>query len=140
MTAGQSWELQQAVYDRLSAQLIGQGPNSADVKVYDHAPANPARVHCRVDGFNVVQRSIKSNKTQHFFSVHIFDRPESESAAGRGQKTSKNLQEVVVAALHDWLPSVTGASEVRHEDSFIAPDEDGLTQHAASRFSIHIGG
>lgn len=140
MTAGQSWNVQQAIHARLTAQLVGQGPGASDVVVFDHVPADPARVHCRIDGFNIVQRQIKCDSTQNFFSVHVFDRPESESGAGRGQKTVKVLQQTVIAALHNWLPSVTGASEVRHEDSFIAPDEDGLTQHASSRFSVHIGG
>lgn len=140
MTAARAWATQQAIYARLTAQLASQGPDSSDVEVFDHVPSNPARVHCRIDGFNIVQLPIKCDNTKHFFSVHIFDRPESESGAGRGQKTVKELQQTVIAALHDWLPSVTGASEVRHIDSFIAPDEDGLTQHAASRFSVHIGG
>lgn len=138
MTVAQSWAFQQALYTRLVAQLTGQGPGGADVAVYDHVPQDPARIYCRIDGFNAVQRPIKCNSTQHFFTAHLFDRPESATGAARGQKTVKQLQATIVAALHDWDPSVTGASEVRHEDSFIAPDDDGLTQHAASRFSVYI--
>ena len=139
MSAQQGWALHQAVYARLGAQLAGQGPNGTNIEVFDHVPENPARVHCRIDGFNMLQRQIKANKTRHFFIVHLFDRPTTQGGAARGQKTVKQLQQTVIAALHGWLPSVTGASAVRHEDSDIAPDEDGLTQHALSRFSIYIG-
>lgn len=139
MSVSVSWPLQQAIYSRLTAQLAGQGPAGSSVSVYDYVPSSPPRVHVRIDGFNANQRPIKADKTQHYFSVHVFDRPTSDSDAGRGQKTAKVLQQTIVAALHDWKPSVTGASEIRHVESFIAPDEDGLTQHAASRFSVHIG-
>lgn len=138
MSVQQSWSLQQAIYARLVAQLAGQGPNSSNVAVFDHVPEDPDRVHCRIDGFNAVQRLIKSDKTQHFFFVHIFDRPTSDTSAGRGQRTAKQLQQRVVAALHDWNPSVTGASQIQHQDSTIDPDDDGLTQHAVSRFAVHI--
>lgn len=140
MTAQESWTLQQAVYARLVAQLAGLGPGGANVAVFDHVPRDPARVHCRIDGFNVTQRPIKADKTSHGFNVHLFDRPTDQTASARGQRTVKELQEAVVAALHNWQPAVTGASAVRHETSFIAPDEDGLTQHAASRFTCFIGG
>lgn len=138
MSAQQGWALQQAVHARLVAQLAGQGPNGSNVSVYDHAPGTADRVHCRIDGFNTVQRPLKSNKTQHFFNVHFFDRPTTEGGSARGQKTVKVLQQTAIAALHEWLPSVTGASEIRHVTSDIAPDEDGLTQHAISRFSIYL--
>lgn len=131
MSAQQSWALQQAVYARLTAQL--------SVTVFDYVPENPDRTHCRIDGFFVAQRLVKSDKTRHIFNVHIFDRPTTGSTAGRGQKTAKQLQQSVIAALHDWKPSVTGAAQIRHEESSIEPDEDGLTQHAVSRFSIYIG-
>ena len=139
MTAQEAWALQQAVYARLTAQLVGQGPGGTNVIVYDSVPDSPAQVHCRIEGFDVFQREIKANKTLHGFSVHFYDKPTTAAPGARGQKVSKQLQAVAIAALHEWLPSVTGASEVMHEDSFIAPDEDGLTQHAASRFSVHIG-
>lgn len=138
MSAQQRWELQQAVYDRLTAQLAGDGPDGADVTVYDHVPADPSRVHARIDGFNIVQRPIKSDKTLYGFNVHVFDRPTDQSSAARGQKTVAELQEKVVTALHGWLPGVTGASAIRHDTSDVMPDEDGLTQHALSRFTIHI--
>lgn len=138
MSAQQAWALQQAVFARLTAQLAGQGPGASDVTVYDSPPRDPDRIHARIDGFNIVQRSIKSDKTQHAFNVHLFDRPTSESGSARGQKTVKELQETVISALHEWLPVVTGASEIRHDNSGIAPDEDGLTQHAFSRFTVHI--
>lgn len=147
MSAQQRWELQQAIYARLTAQLAGQGPGGANVTVYDHVPADPPRIHVRIDGFNIVQRQIKANKTLHGFNVHVFDRPTSESGSARGQMTVAVLQEKIIAALHDWVPlngsvspvvAVTGASAIRHDDSFVAPDEDGLTQHAASRFQVYI--
>ena len=147
MSAQQEWALQVAVYDRLIAQLMGQAPGGEDVEVYDHVPANPPRVHCRIDGFTVVQRAIKADKTLHGFTVHIFDRPTTQGSAARGQKTAKELQEKVIAALHGWRPidpslspagPVTGAGEIRHSDSYITPDEDGLTQHAVSRFTVYI--
>lgn len=138
MSVSVSWPLQQAIYTRLVAQLAGQGPNGSDVAVYDHVPADPTRVHVRIDGFNAVQRPLKSDKTQHFFFVHVFDRPTGGDDSGRGQKTAKVLRQTIVAALHDWNPSVTGASKIRHEQSTIETDEDGLTQHAFSRFNVHI--
>lgn len=139
MTVSQSWAFQQALHTRLEAQLAGQGPAGADVTVYDHVPTSPARVHCRIDGFNAVQRPWKADKTEHFFSVHVFDKPTSETATAQGQKTVKVLQQTIVAALHLWDPSVTGASPVKHQGSEIVPDDDALTQHALSRFSVHIG-
>lgn len=138
MSAQQQWALQQAVYARLTAQLAGQGPDSSNVTVYDHAPADPPRVHCRIDGFNTVQRLLKSNNTEHLFNVHFFDRPTSETGSARGQSTVSQLQQTAIAALHDWKPSVTGASEIRHIASDIADDEDGLTAHAISRFTVFI--
>lgn len=140
MTASQAWALQQALYTKLTTTLAGQGPGGANVAVFDHVPANPDRLHCRIDGFNTVQRLIKADKTFHAFNVHLFDRPTTEAGAARGQSTVKQLQSTVIAALHEWTPAVSGASAVRHEDSFIAPDDDGLTQHASSRFGIYIGG
>lgn len=147
MSVQRRWEIQQAIYSRLTAELAGQGPGGANVTVYDHAPADPPRVHVRIDGFNVVQRPIKSDKTLLAFNVHIFDRPTTQSTSARGQKTAAELQEKVVAALHNWLPidpsaspsaPVLGASAIRHSDSSSAPDDDGLTQHAISRFSVYI--
>lgn len=138
MSVAQAWAFQQALYTRLTAQLAAQGPGGADVTVYDHVPEAPARVHCRIDGFNMVQRRVKCDSTRHHFTVHLFDRPETENGAARGQSTVKQLQQAVVAALHQWESGVTGASAVTHEASQIAPDEDGLTQHASSRFSVLI--
>lgn len=139
MSAQQGWPLQQAIYARLVAQLAGQGPGGADVPVYDHVPADPPRVHVRIDGFTADQRPIKCDSTLHAFTVHVFDRPTSESGAARGMKTVRELQQTIVAALHQWNPSVTGASAIRHSGSFTAPDEDGLTAHAASRFNVFVG-
>lgn len=138
MSGQLAWELQQAVYTRLAAQLAGLGPGGADVEVFDHVPSNPPRVHCRIDGFNIVQRQIKADKTLQGFNVHIFDRPTTGTTAARGQKTTKILQERVVAALHDWTPAFSGAGMIQHNNSDILPDEDGLTQHGLSRFLVYL--
>lgn len=139
MSASYRWELQQAVYTRLVAQLAGQGPGGSDVEVYDHARPDPPRVHCRIDGFNLVQRLSKNcNKTLQGFNVHVFDRPTSGTTAARGQKTSAELQEKIIAALHDWTPAFAGAGLIQHDTSDIFPDEDGLTQHAISRFTVYL--
>lgn len=138
MSTQQSWSLQQAIYSRLAAQLAGKGPDGADVPVYDHVPASPPRLHARIDGFGTYQRPIKCDSTRHSFTVHVFDRPTIETGAARGQKTTKLLQQVIVSALHRWEPGVVGASAIRHDESYVAPDEDGLTQHGYSRFTLLI--
>ncbi|MEO0623138.1 MAG: hypothetical protein AAF183_13005 [Pseudomonadota bacterium] len=139
MTASQAWPLQQALYARLSVLLAGRAPDGSDVPVYDHAPQNPPQVHARLDGSNIVPGQVKSRKARHFFTVHVFDRPTSEGSVTRGQRVVKELQSTIVGGLEGWTPAVTGASAVQHENSDIAPDQDGLTQHADSRFSIYIG-
>lgn len=140
MSISKAWDLQQAVYARLVAQLTGQGPGGVDVPVFDHAPSDPPRMHVRIDGFNVVQRQLKANKTLHAFNVHVFDRPTDQTSIARGQKEAKQLQQTIVAALHDWQPSsAISASAIRHSSSDIQADEDGLTQHAISRFETFIG-
>lgn len=138
MTVSQSWAFQQALYARLAAQLAGQGPGGTDVAVFDHVPEDPARLHVRIDADNIVQRPIKCDKTQHFFSVATFDKPTDESGAGRGMKTAKLLQQTIVAALHGWSPGVTGASKVRHEATNPVGEPNGLTSGFTSRFYVHI--
>lgn len=138
MSISRQWELQQAIHAQLTAELAGEGPGATDVDVFDHVPREPDRLHVRIDGFGASRRLIKGDKTLHEFLVHVFDKPTTEASSGRGQKTVRQLQAVIVAALDDWVPAVTGATAIRHLGSDAVPDQDGLTAHAVSRFQIYM--
>lgn len=138
MTIAHRWPLQQAVYARLVAQLVGEGLDGADVPVFDHVPSEPPRLHIRIDGFGVFPGpSSNGKRARHDFSVHIFD-DNTGADTGAGSAEIARLQPIVVGALEDWFPLV-GATGITHISSNSAADEDPLTQHAVSRFSTHIG-
>lgn len=138
MTVAQRWPLQTAVYARLVAQLAGEGIEGTDVPVFDHVPANPPRLHVRIDGFSIIPGSASNGRrARHDFSVHVFD-DNTGTETGAGMEEVARLQPIVVAALEDWSPLV-GATGITHISSNSAEDSDPMTQHAVSRFSTHIG-
>ncbi|WP_299686690.1 hypothetical protein [uncultured Tateyamaria sp.] len=138
MTIQQQWPLQQAVWQRLTDALMGQGIGGADVPVFDHVPREPERLHVRIDGFLVVPHATKAGRRgRHEFSVHVFD-DSTGDVTGRGGENVARLQPIVVAALEDWFP-LPGATGIEHISSNSAADDDPLNQHRISRFSTHIG-
>lgn len=139
MSIARAWELQVAIKARLDALLATAGPGGAAVAVVDSPPADPDRLHVRIDGSTVNPRPPKCDSTRHFWTVHVFERPSGGGTAARGQKTVKQLQALIVQGLRGWVPAVTGATAARHDSSEIVPADDGLTQHALSRFSIIMG-
>ena len=139
MTIEQRWPLQQAVFQRLTDALAGQGISGADVPVFDHVPQGAvARLHVRIDGFSIVPGSADNGRrARHDFMVHVFDDNRGDQRSA-GLEQVARLQAIVVNALEDW-PPLNGATGIKHLSSNSAPDEDELTQHGVSRFSTHIG-
>ena len=138
MSVSQGWSLQQAVVGRLESQLAGQGPGGADVAVYSYAPSSHARVFARIEGFNIVQRGVKADKTRHFFSVTIYDKPTTEGAGSRGNATAKQVLQKAVAALHRWKPGFSGATAIRHVGSGPVDPGDPLAAAEGARFSVFL--
>ena len=138
MTVARQWQLQQAVYGRLAAELVGQGVNGEDVPVYDHIPSDPLRLHVRIDGFSVIPGSASNgHRARHDFSVHVFD-DNTGIDTGTGTAEIARIQPIVVAALEDWSPLV-GATGITHISSNSAAGEGQLTRQGISRFSTQIG-
>jgi hypothetical protein len=137
MAVRHEWLLQQAVYQVLTAALVGQAIDGDDVPVFDHVPADPPRLHLRIDGFGVVPGDASNDdRARHEFRVHIFDENTGDQTGG-GNKEVMRLQAIVVAALEDW-PPITGATGIMHLSSNSAADDSPQTRHRFSRFSTQI--
>ncbi len=139
MTVPRAWPLQQAVYARLVDVLATAGPGGGPVPVHDHARHDAPRVFVRLGAGQVVEDGAKNaGRARHVVRVHAFIRPEGDADHGVGQREAKTLQALIHAALHGWRP-FAGDAAMRHRDSEISADEDGLTRHALSTFTIHLG-
>lgn len=131
------WDLQQAIFARLSAALAGQGVGGADVAVFDHIPQDPDRLHVRIDAFRVVPGGTRAGRTdQHSFSVHVFD-DNTGDATGAGRAEIARLLPLVVDALEDWQP-FEGATAVQLITIDSAPD--AASQGGVCKFQTMIGG
>ena len=139
MTVSRQWDLQQAVYARLTAALASAGRDGAGVPVYDHVRVEAPLLFVRIDGFSVDEVGAKAcDQSRHRFTVHVFHRPEGQSAHAVGSKETKRIQSLIYEALHRWRP-FAGGHAVYHQSSSVDPDQDGLTRHGISRFSVQIG-
>lgn len=138
MSVGLGWPLQQAVYARLAAALATAGPDGSAVPVHDHVRRDLSRLFVRIDDVQIVDASPKNcEHARHILRIHAFSRPEGDAAHGIGKREVRLVQAAIVAALNNWRPLV-GRAELRHAESTVAPDEDGLTQHAISKFTITL--
>lgn len=138
MTIHHQWPLQQAVWARLEQALVGQGIGGVDVEVFDHVPADPDRLHARIDGFQLVPHDTKAGRRAlHEFNVHVFDDNTGQNT-GLGTKEVARLQSLVVASLEEWSP-LPGATGIKHISSNSAADNEPLSLHRISRFSTSIG-
>lgn len=139
MTVARSWDLQKALFARLTEALAGKGRGGSDVPVFDHAPHAPPPLYVRIDGGHIADESLKNcPRAGHRLDIHVFDRPAGQATQGRGQRAVKELQAVIYTALHDWRP-FPGQGAIRHDETSIDADEDGVTQHGFSYFRIKLG-
>lgn len=129
MTVSAMLPLQQAVFTAVSTAVAGWA-----IPVYDHAPTNPPAEYIRLDGFAVSDISPKNGEiARHAFEFHHFLRPVSEAAQSLGQLRTKT----VLAAVHAAVMGATlVGTRANHELLDIDRDEDGVTAHGRSRYTI----
>lgn len=135
MSGSPSWNLQTAIYTRLSGDTALVTTLGCDV--YDNVPAN-----MDASGFPYVVISEVNEgpndtmgRTGRDLSVtvHIW----SQYA---GMKEVKNIQNRVDELLDRWAPTVTGWNATQMQQEFFENfmDADGVTRHGVSRYSVHI--
>lgn len=138
MTQAHSWPLQQAVVARLTAALATAAPGGGGISVFDHPPADPDRVHVRLDGFYVIAASLKAGgRASHVFRANIFDRP-GRGGRGRGQRVAREILSSVVSALDGWSP-IAGQPAILFERSSVELEGDDRTHRAIAEFTVNLG-
>ena len=131
MTVAKSVALRADVYTVVSAAVSG-----FSIPVYNRPPSDPPVEFIRMDGFEVQDAEFKvEEQGQHSFEIHHFDRPV-------GVSTTRDCiirTETVLAAVHAALRAdkIQGA-RVHHVYKTVDTDEDGITSHGVSRYTLLI--
>lgn len=134
MSGSPAWELQKAVYSRLStdATLV----TTLGAAVYDHVPASAAFPYLHIgDDIEVPNDTMGVTGRDTTLTLHTWSQYP-------GKKQVKEIHNRVDALLDRWKPTVTGWNAVqmlfRSRESFMDPD--GVTRHGVSYYRIHIHG
>lgn len=133
MSAAALWPLQQAVYDRLTADagltaLLAEGAAG----VFDHVPQASAFPYVTIGEASAVPGELAS-KTEpalaQSLTLHVWSRD-------RGFGETKRILAALTAALDDAPLTVAGQTLVALRFEFAATflDPDGLTRHGVQRF------
>jgi len=130
MTVSKAVALQAAIYGTVSV-----GADDFGIPTYDHPPAAPVPAeYVRIDGFEVSDLSFKSNEqARHAFEVHHFDRPVGAGETRNRRIRSKEVLAVIHAALMATKPE---GGNLHHEYMAVSTDEDGVTAHGVSRYTV----
>lgn len=124
-----SWDLQQAIYDRLTGYADLMAIATA---VYDHVPQDAVFPYVVIGEDIANPHSVDDSlDTDHVLTVHAWSRY-------RGEKETKQIQQATYAALHREPLTVASSvyvdCEIESQETFL--DDDGLTQHGVQRFRV----
>jgi hypothetical protein len=124
--------VQQAVYNALAGSTEVQGLLGNPPRLYDHVPPGAAFPYAV---FGAVTANPFDTKTETGFeqivTIDIWSRY-------RGTKEAKDILQATYDALHRGNLSVSGQVFLSCEfhSADVAPEGDGLTTHAAARYTI----
>lgn len=126
------WELQVAVYDKLTSTLAVPGT----ARVYDHMPPLEERQFPYVTLGEDFMRDFGSKSrigTEHVFSLHAWSR------SGDWYEVKK-ISALIHAAFHEKEVSLTSGVNVmtRFIDARSMDDPDGVTRHGIQRFRFFV--
>lgn len=132
MTVAKSVALQGTIFTTVSGAVTAYG-----LTVYDHPPAAPIPdEYVRLDGFEVAGFEFKAEQQgRHAFEVHHFDRPVGAGATRNRRIRSKTVLAAIHAALMATKPQ---GGNLHHEYMMVSTDEDGVTAHGVSRYTVVI--
>lgn len=132
MSGSPAWNLQTAVYTRLSGDATLTTTLSADV--YDNVPQAAVFPYVAIGDVTEGPNDTMGRTGRDLsVTVHIW----SQYA---GMKEVKNIQNRVDELLDRWAPTVTGwsATQMQQELFETFMDQDGITRHGVSRYGVHI--
>jgi hypothetical protein len=124
-----SWELQKAVFTKISAASI-TGIGSVAVGVYDHVPTGTAYPYISLGEETAINIGTKDKDgNEHTLTLHVWSQYQ-------GRREIKEIMQSIYTQLHDTDISVTGASFVNIKQEFETTlmEVDGITRHGIIRF------
>lgn len=132
MTVAKAVAFQGDIYTTVSGAITSFG-----LTAYDHPPADPIPAEfVRLDGFEASTQHFKTEEqARHAFEVHHFDRPVGAGATRNRRIRSKTVLAAIHAALMASRPQ---GERLRHEYMTVSTDEDGVTAHGVSRYTVVI--
>lgn len=125
-----SWELQKAVYSKLTGASITDYAGNAITGVFDEVPTGTAYPYVVIGDETATNISAKDKDLhEHTLTIHIWSQY-------RGNRDIKEIMEQVYTALNDVDYTVSGASGVnlKHEFQTTLTEGDGITRHGVMRF------
>lgn len=132
MSGSPAWDLQTAVYTRLSGDTTLTTTLSA--AVYDNVPSAAVFPYLAI-GDVTESPNPTMGRTGRDLSVtiHIWSQYV-------GMKQVKEIQGQVDTLLDRWAPTISGwyATQMQQEFFETFLDQDGITRHGVSRYGIHI--
>lgn len=134
MSGSPSWNLQSAVYTRLSGDTTLV--TTLGAAVYDHVPAKATFPYVIIgDDTEVPNDTMGVTGRDMTLTIHSWSQYQ-------GWKQVKEIQNRVDLLLDRWAPTVTGWNAVQMAQEFFESfmDPDGVTRHGVSRYRIHIYG
>lgn len=131
MTKDASFELQRALYQRLSTALT-------DIcEVYDYVPRETDFPYAILRDETITDNGDKDGPGQEFVvSVHVWDRATGDKASSQD---AKNILAAVYDSLHEQSFSVSGQAMFLCRFDHAAGvdlDQDGLSWHGIHRYRI----
>ena len=136
-----SWELQQAIYAKLSANADLQ---ALGVTVYDHVPQRSDYPRTVIgEDFPTQADTDDTLDSNHEITLHHWSRDVGQDGyPGKvrhsGSRQVKQMEQACYKALHRQPLVVAGAAftDCQALDSDIFLDPDGLTRHLVQRFIV----
>jgi hypothetical protein len=131
-----SWELQQAIYTRLTGYTALMAIAKA---VFDDVPqdiADTSFPYVQIgDDTTIPFNTHSSVGGEHTITIHSWSRY-------RGKSEIKRIQAQIYAALDRYALSVSGGTMVNCEQEFSTSflDADGITRHGISRYRVILDG
>ena len=129
-----SWNLQKAIYSRLSGGSITDENDQAITGVFDDVPEGTAYPYVVIGEETATNIGVK-DKDMHEYTqtIHVWSQY-------RGLRDIKEIMEQIYTLLNDYSITVSGASAImlRHEFQTTLTEGDGLTRHGVMRFRVVV--
>jgi hypothetical protein len=129
-----SWNLQKAIYSRLSGGSITDENDDAITGVFDDVPEGTAYPYVVMGEETATNIGVK-DKDMHEYTqtIHVWSQY-------RGLRDVKEIMEQIYTLLNDYSITVSGASAItlRHEFQTVLLEDDGITRHGIMRFRVVV--